>query len=101
VALGQADPGLAVSEFDAALGLWRGRAYDDIRDAGWAAPEVARWRSCGLLVVEGRLAALLELGEHHATVAELEVHVRGHPLREHGCELLVWDCTGRVARRRR
>ncbi|HKR51479.1 MAG TPA: FxSxx-COOH system tetratricopeptide repeat protein, partial [Pseudonocardiaceae bacterium] len=42
-----------------------------------------------LSVVEGRCAAQLELGDHHGAVAELDVHVRAHPLREHGCELLA------------
>ena len=88
-ALGRADLQRAVGEFDAALGLWRGRAYADMRDAAWAAPEVARLEELRLSVVEARCAALLTLGAPEVAVAELEMHVRAHPLREYGCELLA------------
>jgi DNA-binding SARP family transcriptional activator len=88
-ALSRADPKRALGEFDAALGLWRGQAYADMRDAEWAAPEVARLEELRLSVVEARCAALLEVGAHDVAVAELEVHVRAHPLREHGCKLLA------------
>jgi Bacterial transcriptional activator domain/Tetratricopeptide repeat/NB-ARC domain len=88
-ALGHADPKHALSEFDAALELWRGPAYADVGDATWAAPEVTRLEELRLSVIEGRCAALLELGDHHGAAAELDVHVRAHPLREHGCELLT------------
>jgi DNA-binding SARP family transcriptional activator len=88
-ALSRGDPQRALSEFDAALGLWRGPAYADMRDAAWVAPEVARLEEQRLSVVEGRCAALLEAGAHHVVVEELEVHVRDHPLRECGWELLA------------
>ncbi|MGH3753679.1 MAG: FxSxx-COOH system tetratricopeptide repeat protein [Pseudonocardiaceae bacterium] len=88
-ALGHGDPERALGEFDAALGLWRGPAYADVRDTTWAAPEVARLEELRLSVVEGRCAARLGLGDHHSAVAELDAHVRAHPLREHGCELLA------------
>lgn len=88
-ALGRADPERALDEFDAALGLWRGGAYADMCDARWAAPDVARLEELRLSVVEGRCDAQLQLGDHHGAVAELDAHVRAHPLREHGCELLV------------
>jgi DNA-binding SARP family transcriptional activator/tetratricopeptide (TPR) repeat protein len=88
-ALARGDSQQAVREFDVALGLWRGPPYADMRDAGWAMPEIARLEELRLSVIEGRFAALLELGPHPMTVAELEAHVRAHPLREHGCELLA------------
>jgi DNA-binding SARP family transcriptional activator len=88
-ALARGDPALAVREFDAALGLWRGQAYADVCDAGWAMPEIVRLEEMRLSVIEGRLTALLELGAHPVAVAELEVHARAYPLREHGCELLA------------
>ncbi len=88
-ALAGTDPDQALREFDAALGLWRGPAYADVRDAAWAIAEIARLEELRLSVIEGRFTALLELGAHQVTVAELEAHARGHPLREHGCELLV------------
>jgi DNA-binding SARP family transcriptional activator len=88
-ALGRTDSERALVEFDAALGLWRGEAYSDVRDADWAAAEIARLEELRLSVVEDRCAARLALGEHHGVVAELESHVRAHPLREYGCELLM------------
>jgi DNA-binding SARP family transcriptional activator len=88
-ALGRADPQHALDEFDAALGLWRGGAYADMREARWAAPDVARLEELRYSALEGRCAAQLQLGEHHGVVAELDAHVRAHPLREHGCELLA------------
>ncbi|MBV8995578.1 MAG: winged helix-turn-helix domain-containing protein [Pseudonocardiales bacterium] len=88
-ALNSADPTRAVGEFDAALGLWRGQPYADMCDAAWAAPEISWLEEVRLSVVEGRCEAQLALGEHHSAVAELELHVRGHPLREHGCALLA------------
>jgi Bacterial transcriptional activator domain/Tetratricopeptide repeat/NB-ARC domain len=88
-ALGRADPGQALDEFDKALALWRGPAYADVSDAEWVTREVARLEELRLAVVEGRCAAQLELGDHHGVVAELDVHVQAHPLREHGCELLA------------
>jgi DNA-binding SARP family transcriptional activator len=88
-ALGRPDPGHALREFGAGLALWRGDAYADVRDAGWAAPEVARLEELRLSVIEGRLTALIELGAHDSAVAELEMHVRCQPLREYGCQLLA------------
>lgn len=88
-ALGGGDSTRAVAEFEAALGLWRGKPYADVGDAHWAAPEVARLEELRLSVVEARCEAQLRLGEHHSAVPELEMHVRAHPLREHGCELLA------------
>jgi DNA-binding SARP family transcriptional activator len=87
--LARDDPEQAVREFDAALGLWRGPPYADVRDATWAAPEIARLEELRLAVIEGRFAALLDLGTHQVAVAELEAHVQAHPLRERSCELLA------------
>lgn len=83
------DPHQAVRGFDGALALWRGAPYAEVHDATRAAPEIARLEQLRLSVIEGRFTALLELGAHSLAVAELEAHVRNHPLREHGCELLA------------
>ncbi len=88
-ACSRGDSQRALSEFEAGLALWRGQAYADVADATWMEPEVNRLEELRLSVVEGRCAALLKLGAHEIAVAELEGHVRGHPLREHGCELLA------------
>jgi DNA-binding SARP family transcriptional activator len=83
------DPQRALAEFEAGLALWRGQAYAEVRDAGWVVPEVTRLEQLRLSVIEGRCAALLALGTNEVAVIELEAHVQGHPLREHGCELLA------------
>jgi DNA-binding SARP family transcriptional activator len=83
------NPQQALAEFEAGLSLWRGEAYADVANAAWVVPEAARLEELRLAVVEGRCAALIELGAHEVAVAELEAHVRGYPLREHGCELLA------------
>jgi DNA-binding SARP family transcriptional activator len=83
------DPQRALNEFEAGLALWRGEPYAEVRDAAWVVPEVARLEELQLSMIEGRCAALIELGAHEVAVAELEAHVQVHPLREHGCELLA------------
>ncbi len=83
------DPQRALSEFEAGLALWRGEAYAEVADAEWVAPDVARLEELRLSVIEGRCAALIGVGAHEVAVAELEAHVRAHPLGEHGCELLA------------
>jgi DNA-binding SARP family transcriptional activator len=88
-AWGGGDPQRALSEFEAGLALWRGEAYAEVADAGWVAPDVARLEELRLSVIEGRCAALIGVGAHEVAVAELEAHVRIHPLGEHGCELLA------------
>ncbi|MFI1928727.1 BTAD domain-containing putative transcriptional regulator [Streptomyces sp. NPDC020377] len=87
-ALDWGDPQRAVGEFEAALALWRGRAYAEVADTACVRPDVARLEELRLSVVEGRCAALLAAGAHEIAVAELEAFVQTHPLREYGCELL-------------
>jgi DNA-binding SARP family transcriptional activator len=81
------DPPRALSEFDAALALWRGQPYAEVANASYVMPEVARLEELQLSVIEARCAALLAVGAHEA-VAELEAFIQAHPLREYGCELL-------------
>ncbi|MGB9280197.1 MAG: BTAD domain-containing putative transcriptional regulator [Pseudonocardiaceae bacterium] len=88
-ARGRGDPQQALTEFETGLALWRGQAYAEVADTGWVAPEAVRLEELRLSVVEGRCAAMLDLGAHDLAVPELEALVRGHPLREHGCELLA------------
>ena len=88
-ALERGDPPQALSEFEAALALWRGRPYAEVAGATWVAPEVARLDELRLSVVEARCSALLAVGAHEVAVAELEAFVQAHPLREYGFELLT------------
>ncbi|WP_344450232.1 AfsR/SARP family transcriptional regulator [Actinocorallia aurantiaca] len=72
-----------------ALELWRGPAYAEFAEAGFAVPEAARLEDLRAGVREDRLAAMIELGRPAESVGPLEVLVGEHPLRERGWELLA------------
>jgi DNA-binding SARP family transcriptional activator len=65
-----------------ALALWRGPVLADLRYEAWAQPEIRRLEELRALAIEDRIKADLELGQHALLVAELDVLVRDHPLRE-------------------
>jgi DNA-binding SARP family transcriptional activator len=79
----------ALGEYDAALALWRGDSYADVRHAQWAQPEIARVEELRLTAVEERAALLLSLGRASEVAATMEVVVGANPLREASWELLV------------
>ena len=74
---------LAAERLNEALALWRGPALADFTFDRWAAEEIARLEELRLEALEARIDADLELGRHAALVAELEVLIARHPLREH------------------
>ncbi len=65
-----------------ALVLWRGPALADLRYESFARVDVERLEEQRLGVLEDRIQADLQLGQHAALVAELERLVAEHPLRE-------------------
>jgi YVTN family beta-propeller protein len=65
-----------------ALGLWRGRAFEEFLDADFGAAESGRLAELRLVALEDRIEAELRLGRHRELVAELEGLVREQPLRE-------------------
>ncbi|NUW35361.1 AfsR/SARP family transcriptional regulator [Nonomuraea sp. SMC257] len=67
-----------LARLDEALALWRGPAYAEFADAGFARPEIARLEEARLAALEERAEARLALGED----AELAGLVALHPLRE-------------------
>ncbi|GAA1674002.1 hypothetical protein GCM10009733_083800 [Nonomuraea maheshkhaliensis] len=79
----------ARESLDTALGLWRGPAYAEFADQGWAAGEAARLSELRLLAVERRASAALSSGRAAESIPDLEAHVTGHPLREDGWRLLA------------
>jgi predicted ATPase/DNA-binding SARP family transcriptional activator len=79
----------AADHFDAALGLWRGRALADVADVESLAREAARLEEVRLLAAEGRIEAHLSLGRHAEVVGELEGLVAEYPVRERLWRLLV------------
>ncbi|PRX61918.1 transcriptional regulator [Nonomuraea fuscirosea] len=79
----------ARESLDTALGLWRGPAYAEFADQGWAVGEAARLSELRLLAVERRASAVLRSGRAAEAIPDLEAHVTGHPLREDGWRLLA------------
>jgi DNA-binding SARP family transcriptional activator len=78
----QADPELAARLLRDALGLWRGPALADLANAPFAQAEIRRLEELRLGALERRVEADLALGRHRELVAELEMLVQAHPLRE-------------------
>jgi predicted ATPase/DNA-binding SARP family transcriptional activator len=65
-----------------ALDHWRGPALTDAADAVWAQPVAAHLNELRAAVIEGRLEARLAMGQTHEIIADAEVAVAEHPLRE-------------------
>lgn len=84
---GEAERALAL--LDGALALWRGPAYAEFADQGWARGEAARLDELRLLAVERRAEAALAVGRAAESVPDLRSHVADHPLREGGWRLLA------------
>lgn len=76
------DPEAAIAIYDEALGIWRGPALDDFSYDDFARPEVTRLEELRVTVLEERIEALLEAGQHKDAVAELEGLAGAHPWRE-------------------
>jgi DNA-binding SARP family transcriptional activator len=72
-----------------ALGLWRGRPFEDVAYERFIQVEAARLEELRLACVEERVEADLSRGEHAEVVAELEALAARHPLRERLCEQLM------------
>ncbi|MCZ4555495.1 BTAD domain-containing putative transcriptional regulator [Rhodococcus maanshanensis] len=65
-----------------ALALWRGSAYADFADEGFAREAITRLEELRLTALEDHAEARLELGEHDLLADELGPSVAAHPLRE-------------------
>ena len=81
-ALARGAAGLAADRLGAALALWQGPAFADVRDGGVVADEARRLDELRLVALEERIDAELSLGRHASLVAELERLVAEEPLRE-------------------
>jgi DNA-binding SARP family transcriptional activator len=81
---GMPDSELAALEEDlrAALALWRGLPYADLRDADDVAAERARLAELRLIAQEDLALVRVGRGESATVAAELEALAREHPLRE-------------------
>ncbi|MFJ7960187.1 ATP-binding protein [Streptomyces sp. NPDC096319] len=94
------DPGRAAALLREGLGLWRGAALADVRDAPFAAGQAARLDALRLDAVEEWAAAELAAGGDPAVlVREVERAVRAQPLRERlrGLQMRALGAAGRQA----
>ncbi|GAA1551447.1 BTAD domain-containing putative transcriptional regulator [Kribbella hippodromi] len=76
-------------ELLSALELWRGPAYAEFADEGWALAERTRLTELRLRAVERVAEARLALGRAADAVPELDAHVTEHPWREDAWRLLA------------
>lgn len=76
------DPAGALEDFDAALGLWRGRPYEGFDHEDWAMAEATRLAELQLATLEECNEARLDLGDAERVVADTAALVTDHPLRE-------------------
>jgi WD40 repeat protein/DNA-binding SARP family transcriptional activator len=81
-ALAAGDATAAGQRLGEGLALWRGEPLADFAHEPFARGEIARLGQARLAALEDRIDAQLALGEHVRLVGELEVLVRGDPLRE-------------------
>ncbi len=88
-ALGRGDYAPAAELFDRALAEWRGPVLADLADAPFVTADANRLDELRLVAREERAEAELALGGHATAVADLEVLVQEHPLRERCWELLL------------
>lgn len=80
--LANGNPELAASLLRRALGLWRGRALEDVVYASFATAEAERLEELRLACLEERFAADLALGRSEDVLPEISALVTEHPLRE-------------------
>ncbi|KRD14126.1 transcriptional regulator [Mycobacterium sp. Root265] len=83
------DPQQRAALLEDLVAAWTGDPYVEVRDALWAAPEVARLAELRLSVTEAHAAAQSALGQHGVVARVLEPHVRDHPDREAAACLLA------------
>ncbi|HEU5486416.1 MAG TPA: BTAD domain-containing putative transcriptional regulator [Microlunatus sp.] len=85
-------PSRALNRCDEALGLWRGRPWTPHSDEPWAGAATARLEELHVQLRERRIDALLALGDPHQALADLDLLVAEHPLRERFWGQLMLAC---------
>lgn len=76
------DPATASRRFDAALALWRGRAYQDVAEAGVLLDAARQLEELRLTTLERHLDCGIRLGRHADIIAELTALVAENPHRQ-------------------
>jgi DNA-binding SARP family transcriptional activator len=88
-------PERARQELEQALALWRGPAYAEFADEGWATAEVVRLTEQHLAAQEAWAEVALRTGAAVEAVPAAEALIRQQPLREGSWRLLalsLWAC---------
>jgi DNA-binding SARP family transcriptional activator len=83
------DPTKALDLLNEALGLWRGRALQDVEYDEFAQEEIRRLELARVEAVEDRAEALVLVGEEALAIEDLEAQVRSDPSRERPVRLLM------------
>lgn len=83
------DPAQALDLLNEALGLWRGKALQDVEYDEFAQEEIRRLDLARVEAVEDRAEALVLLGEEALAIEDLEAQVRTDPSRERPVRLLM------------
>lgn len=87
--LERGDPQAAERQLVEALSLWRGPVLANLAAEPFAQAEIIRLEEMRVAALEDRIEAALGLGGHAAQVAELELLLAEHPLRERLWEQLL------------
>ncbi|MGF0313067.1 AfsR/SARP family transcriptional regulator [Rhodococcus sp. IEGM1428] len=89
----------ADGQFGRALALWRGPAFVEFGDLGFAVDERVHLDEVRAVVLESAFEARLHLGRHETVIAEIERALRVSPLREHlwGQLMIALDRSHRTA----
>ena len=85
-------PRRALNRCVEALALWRGRPWTPHGDEGWARAATTRMEELHVQLRERQIEALLELGDAHQALADLDLLVAEHPLRERFWAQLMLAC---------
>jgi DNA-binding SARP family transcriptional activator len=81
-AMAARQPVRAAERFQRALGLWRGRPFEDVPLESGLDLELVRLNEDRMTAYEALIETRLTLGHHADVLAELETLVANHPLRE-------------------
>ena len=85
----ESEPASALDLLNEALGLWKGRALQDVEYEEFAQDEIRRLDLARTEAIEDRAEALVLLGEDAMAVEDLEAQVRSDPTRERPVRLVM------------
>lgn len=88
-ALAAGQPESASRSLRAALGLWRGRAGQELAESGVDWPELEMVDNARAAALEDFCDAELRNGRHHEVIRSLEATTAAEPSRERSCHLLM------------